>query len=260
MTTRAGVETVLHTFTGGADGADPWGGLLRDAQGNLYGTTLYGGVYNDGTVFKVTPSGTESVLYTFRSTDGAYPVGALIQDAAGNLYGTTNAGGAHGYGTVFKLTLSGALSVLYSFTGGMDGNAPYSSLVRDAQGNLYGTTYYGGAANHGTVFEVSPSGVERVFHSFIQAGVDGGSPVAELVQDSNGALFGTTSYGGAYNYGTVYMVIPAGNIYRTLYSFTGGTDGGRPFGGLVVDAKDNLYGITQWYGTNGGGVAFRLAP
>jgi uncharacterized repeat protein (TIGR03803 family) len=260
MTTRAGVETVLHTFTGGADGADPWAGLLRDAQGNLYGTTVYGGLYNDGTVFKVTPSGTETVLYTFRGTDGAYPVGALIQDAAGNFYGTTNAGGAHGYGAVFKLTLSGVLSVLYSFTGGADGNAPYSSLVQDSQGNLYGTTYYGGANNHGTVFEVSPSGSERVLHSFIQAGVDGGNPVAGLVQDSNGSLFGTTSTGGSYNDGTVFMVIPAGNIYRTVYSFTAGADGGRPNGGLVVDAQDNLYGITQSYGTYGGGAAFRLAP
>lgn len=260
MTTRAGAETVLHNFTAGADGADPWAGLLRDAQGNLYGTTLYGGLYNCGTVFKVTPSGIESVLHTFVCADGAYPVGGLVQDAAGNLYGTTNAGGAYGYGAVFKLTLSGTLSVLYSFAGGGDGNAPYGTLVRDAQGNLYGTTYLGGVYNHGTVFEVFPSGVERVFHSFTQSGVDGGGPVGDLVQDSNGVLFGTTSNGGSYTYGTIFMVIPASNIYRPLYSFTGGADGGRPDGGLVVDAQDNLYGITQFNGTYGGGAAFRLVP
>ena len=260
MTTRAGVETVLHNFTAGADGADPWAGLLRDAQGNLYGTTYMGGLYNNGTVFQVTPSGTETVLHSFLGADGAWPLGALVQDASGNLYGTTYVGGAYNYGTVFKLTLSGTVTVLYSFTGGVDGAKPYGSLVRDAQGNLYGTTFYGGANNHGTVFEVSPSGIERVFHSFIQAGLDGGSPVAGLVQDSNGVLFGTTSYGGSYNYGTVFMVIPAGNIYRTLYSFTGGADGGRPFGGLVVDPQDNLYGVTQWYGAYGGGAAFRLVP
>ena len=258
MTTRSGVETVLHSFGAGTDGLLPAGGLVRDAQGNLYGTTVGGGVNLHGTVFQITAAGVESVLHSFTGADGNGPYAALVQDSAGNLYGTTNVGGAHGYGVVFKITLAGTLTVLYNFAGGNDGGVPYGSVVRDAQGNVFGTTYQGGVFGYGTVFEVNTFGAERVIHSFARTGIDGGQPIAGLIQDPNGTLYGTTYYGGAYNYGTIFLVIPASNIFSTMYSFTAGTDGGGPWGGLVEDSQGFLYGTTQWYGTNGWGTVFKF--
>jgi uncharacterized repeat protein (TIGR03803 family) len=260
MTTKTGVEIVLHSFGSGNDGGYPIGGLVRDAPGNLYGTTYGGGVYGNGTIFEVTPSGVETVLHPFLWADGAYPWDALVRDAAGNLYGTTSLGGSYGYGAVFKLAPPGTLSVLYSFTGGGDGKTPFGSLVRDAQGNLFGTTYSGGAYNYGTIFEVNSSGFERVLHSFTLIGRDGGNPYAGLVQDPNGTLYGTTYYGGKGNWGTIFMAIPVSNIYSPMYGFAAGADGAGPFGGLVEDPQGYLYGTTQWYGTNGGGAVFKWVP
>jgi uncharacterized repeat protein (TIGR03803 family) len=311
MLSPSGAERVIYNFTGGVDGGEPYSSLIRDAQGNLYGTTEVGGAYGIGTVFAVTRAGVETVLHSFTGPDGGYPIAGLIQDAQGNFYGTTDGGGANNKGTVFKLTPSGTETVLYSFTGGADGWNPYSGLVQDANGTLYGTTVYGGANGDGTVYKVTLSGVEtvlynfnggacgshpnggvvldaqgnlygttligsigwgavfeifpssgicRVFHAFNPTGGDGGSPYAGLVQDSNGNLFGTTYIGGSNNWGTVFMVTPPLGIYRVLYSFTGGADGARPVGGLVRDTVGNLYGTTLWYGTNGGGTAFRLSP
>jgi uncharacterized repeat protein (TIGR03803 family) len=158
-----GAETVLYNFTGGADGGNPAAGLIRDAAGNLYGTTALGGTVGScahnagcGVIFKLTPSGTETVLYTFSGgADGAAP-GELIMDAKGNLYGTTGSGGAFGQGTVFELTTAGVQKVLYSFTGGTDGGTPLGRLVRDSHGNFYGTTQFGGAWSFGTVFKLTP--------------------------------------------------------------------------------------------------------
>ena len=162
----AGVETIIHAFNGfqkkNADGADPEAGLILDAQGNLYGTTAWGGVYGQGTVFKLTPAGAETVLYSFTGlADGSEPVGSLVMDAQGNLNGTTEYGGVYGYGTVFKLTPAGTETVLYSFTGSPDGALP-SDLVFDGQGNLYGTTGAGGNVNSyctagcGVLFKITP--------------------------------------------------------------------------------------------------------
>jgi uncharacterized repeat protein (TIGR03803 family) len=160
--------TVLHAFTGG-DGGEPVAGLLRDGAGNLYGTTRNGGDSGAGVVFRVSPNGTETVLYSFTGgADGGYPYAGLIGDAAGNLYGTTPFGGAENFagcyhpgnqtcGVVFKLTPSGAETVLYTFTGGADGGNPYATLLPDAAGNLYGTTFGGGASVAGVVFKVSPA-------------------------------------------------------------------------------------------------------
>jgi uncharacterized repeat protein (TIGR03803 family) len=152
-------EKVLHAFTGGADGGYPYyGGLVRDAAGNLYGTTSFGGAYQYfGTVFKVNKAGRQKVLYSFTGgADGGQPNASVILDSAGNLYGTTVGGGAAGHGTVFKLDKAGTETVLYSFMGGTDAAAPNADLLRDAAGNLYGTSIAGGTSGGGTVFKLTP--------------------------------------------------------------------------------------------------------
>jgi len=223
--TPTGEEDVLYRFRGSADGASPMAPVVLDAKGNLYGTTAWGGrfggvctSYGCGTVFKVTPAGKEYVLYRFKGTaDGESPMAPMILDAKGNLYGTTWTGGdvknirctiqANGCGVVFELTEKGELAVLYTFTGDpVDGQAPRAGLVLDQQGNLFGTTSGGGPSNCGTVFKVTPTGVETVLHAF-SGGPDGFSPQASLVLDANGHLYGTTIYGGAFGAGTVFKVV-----------------------------------------------------
>jgi uncharacterized repeat protein (TIGR03803 family) len=199
---------VLYSFTGGSDGAWPYGGVIVDGVGNLYGTTIEGGAHNDGVVFKVTRGGTESVLYSFSGSDGMYPVAGLIIDAAGNLFGTTKQGGKHGAGTVFEVTPDGTETVLYSFTGAGDGAFPMSSLIRDKRGNFYGTANGGGAHGTGTVFQLSArGGIETTLYSFA-GGSDGAWPQASLIQDRSGNLYGTTSSGGSQSDGTVFKLAP----------------------------------------------------
>jgi uncharacterized repeat protein (TIGR03803 family) len=209
--TASGAESVLHRFAGGNDGSQPYASLT-DIGDVLYGTTYYGGDANgDGTVFKITTSGTENVLHTFGSgTDGVAPYAGLT-NVNGVLYGTTRNGGtfhtngsAFGNGTVFKVTTSGAEHVLHSFGGGSDGRNPFSGLT-NVNGVLYGTTYYGGAANNGgTVFKITTSGVKSAVYSFL-GGSDGSGPYADLT-NVNGALYGTTFEGGADNKGTVFAL------------------------------------------------------
>jgi uncharacterized repeat protein (TIGR03803 family) len=208
---NAGKETVLHSFRGVPDGEYPCAGLILDAKGNLYGTTQLGGPVsqNDGTVFKVTAKGKETVLYSFTDAkgDGAYPIGGVVRDPAGNLYGTASDGGTNGIGIVFKLDTTGKERVLYSFgTNTGDGAYPFAGLVRDAKGNLYGTAELGGANGPGVVFEVAPTGTETVVHSF--GGTDGSYPLAGLVQDAKGNLYGTATEGGAHNDGVVFKLSP----------------------------------------------------
>jgi uncharacterized repeat protein (TIGR03803 family) len=208
--TSAGTETVLHPFAGSSsDGSRPATGLIQGSDGNFYGTTDAGGVNADGTVFRITPSGTETVLYSFAggSSDGSHPEGGLIQGSDGNFYGTTDAGGANGDGTVFKITPSGTETLLYSFAGGSsDGSNPTAGLIQGSDGNLYGTTFLGGANGHGTVFKITPSGTETVLHSFAGGFSDGESPEASLIQGSDGNLYGTTLDGGFSSVGTVFKV------------------------------------------------------
>lgn len=275
-------ETVLYTFTGGADGASPHGGLVADAVGNLYGTTYGGGLsggcngYGCGVVFKVGAAGNETVIYTFAGPpDGAFPIGALILDSAGNVYGTTTAGGVsggcfgYGCGVVFQVSPSGTETVLFTFTGGLDGGFPGGDLVRDADGNLYGTTVYGGGTpcsdglGCGVVFKLDPQANETVLHSF-SGGSDGAFANAGLTRDAGGNLYGTTIEGGdlscgsGLGCGTVFKLSPTGNE-TVLHNFTGGADGALPQGGLV-SYRGYLYGTTTSGGTYGLGVAFRLKP
>ncbi len=319
-------ESVLYGFSnacvqpGCLNGASPEAGLIEDASGNLYGTTSAGGASQlFGTVFKLTPNGndsyTESVLYNFCSqggtncTDGANPVAGLIEDASGNLYGTTANGGANyssncyngSCGTVFRLAPNGdgsySQSVLYSFCaqGGMsctDGANPLVGLIEDASGNLYGTTWQGGATipfgdrttTGGTVFKLKPNGdgtySESVLYTFCsQSGcTDGESPSSGLIEDASGNLYGTTSNGGVISSycgntigcGTVFKLAPNGDgsySESVLYSFcsqSGCTDGDDPGEGLIEDVSGNLYGTTGYggttIGTTTGGTVFRLAP
>jgi uncharacterized repeat protein (TIGR03803 family) len=266
MVDKAGQETVLYTFTGGADGGYPFAGVIRDEAGNLYGTTSGGGnALGAGVIFKLAPPAqpggtwTETVLYTFTGeADGAYP-NAVIRDAAGNLYGTTAGGGdASGDGVVFKLDTAGQETVLYTFTGGADGSVPYAGVIRDAAGNLYGTASSGGAGN-GVVFKVSTTGQETVLYTFT-GGADGGYPNAGLIRDALGNLYGTTYYGGASGAGVVFKLGTTGQE-TVLYAFTGGTDGGNSYVGVVLDAAGNLYGTTNDGGPGGAsgyGVVFKV--
>ena len=270
----AQTEQTLYNFTGAADGNSPLSTLVMDAAGNFYGTTFTGGAYGAGEVFEVSPNGnggwTETVLYSFTGgVDGANPYYAdVIFDKAGNLYGTTVGGGANNLGVVFELSPNGnggwSETVLHSFAGGIDGTNPYSGLVLDPFGNLYGTTFGGGAYGVGTVYQVKHGTggqwTEKVIHTFdIKTG---DSPVGGLVFDSKGDLFGTTEGGGAYKAGVVFVLQYAGkNTWtpRVLHNFTGGADGAGPYAGrLIFDKAGNLYGTTVSGGTNYWGVVFKL--
>jgi uncharacterized repeat protein (TIGR03803 family) len=288
-------ETVLYSFAGGTDGADPSGNLVFDAAGNLYGTTTQGGngcTYNEcGTVFMLAPGArdtwTEKVLHVFTGypDDGQVPAAGLIIDGAGNLYGTTEEGGSYGWGIVFELSpqVRGgwAETILHGFTHGADGAYPVASLIFDSAGNLYGTTEYGGDPtcdlnsndpSCGTVFELTPndggSWSETVLHTFIYT--DGAYPTASLVFDATGDLYGTTTAGPGVacnisGCGTVYRLHPNSDGSWTqamIYNFEGGPDGVDPVAGLVIDSAGHLYGTTQHGGSDscdeGCGTVFEL--
>lgn len=257
-----GTESVLYSFTGGNDGANPVSSLMVDGAGNLYGTTPYGGSNGLGVVFELSPGGAETVLHTFAGGgDAAFPYAGLIEDAAGNFYGTGSSGGANGYGAVFEIAAGGAESVLYSFAGGSDGFIPNSGLTRDKSGNLYGTTYEGGTGNCGggcgTVFEVAAGGGETVLHDFAGGTTDGAYPYAGVVFDKAGNLYSTAYEGGAYGYGIVFKLAPDGTE-TLLHSFSGGNDGGNPDANLVANRKGVLYSTAAGGGANGDGTVFRL--
>jgi uncharacterized repeat protein (TIGR03803 family) len=295
-----GKETVLYNFcaqSGCTDGWYPSAGVVFDQKGNLYGTTFFGGSYKSafcngnggcGVVFKLSPEGKETVLYSFcaqgNCLDGASPNGVVF-DQKGNLHGTTLLGGVHeicalgaiGCGVVFKLTPKGTETVLYSFCalgGGncSDGQFPNAGLVFDQKGTLYGTTEFGGEFDTGTAFKLTPTGKETVLHSFCAQNdcTDGQAPLAGLVIDQNGNLYGTTFFGGAYEYcddgasgcGVIVRLTPKGKE-TVLYSFctqTGCTDGADPKAKLVFDAKGNLYGTTEYGGAQNNGAVFKLTP
>jgi uncharacterized repeat protein (TIGR03803 family) len=253
----AGNETVLYSFTSGTDGQYPRAALVRDAAGNLFGTTSYGGTSNRGTVFKLDATGKETVLYNFTGgADGGNPFASLLLGGGGNLYGTTSGGGPSGFGTVFKLDATGKETVLYGFTGGADGGSPLAGLILSPAGKFYGTTYAGGAFGFGTVFQLDATGKQTVLHSFAD-GSDGSGPKAGLVRDSVGNLYGTTYSGGAAGYGTVFKLAPSGKE-TVLYSFTGGADGINPEAGLVRDTFGNLFGTTYGGGAPGYGTVFKV--
>jgi uncharacterized repeat protein (TIGR03803 family) len=270
-------ENVLHSFNlNGRDGYVPNASLITDAAGNLYGTTPMGGFAEGGIAFKLEPQAgggwAIKILHAFtgRGTDGSTPTASLIFDAAGNLYGTTNLAGAYGVGTVFEIshTAGGGWTetTLHSFGNGSDGQRPASALIFDAHGNLYGTTLQGGTYGLGTVFELSPATggawTETVLHSFGN-GTDGQYPVAPLIFNAVGALYGTTTAGGTHDCGTVFELRPAAGSWTEmiLYNFNpNGSDGVAPYGGLVMDQTGNLYGTTDAGGVYEYGTVFELSP
>lgn len=270
---------VLHRFNG-SNGAYPTGGLIRDSAGNFYGMTSQGGSsktcpYGCGTVFRLTPTGKETVLYSFtgKNGDGEYPASleSPYRDAGGNIYGTTYDGGdfstcsGYGCGVVFKLSKKGRETVLHTFGRGTDGLSPGSGVVLDAQGNIYGTTEFGGANNGGTLFEVAKGGGYSILHSFDfpGEGTDGSEPVGPLIIDSSGNLYGTTTGGGDFGCGTIFGWDATGN-YTIFFGFPCGSGGGDPLGQLLMDSAGNFYGTTK-AGGNGGcfdgggcGVVFKV--
>jgi len=263
----AKTERILHSFSQSSDGYAPfYASLAIDAKGNLYGTTGAGGTNFVGTAFKVRPTGAESLLYSFCSqgncTDGLSPDAGLI-DKKGNFYGTTAGGGANASGTVFELTSTGTETVLYSFNSAVEGYTPLAGLIMDKQGNLYGTTNVGGTHGFGTVFEVNPStGTETVLYNFGSQTGDGQNPqYCGLVMDARGNLYGTTTYGGAHGFGTVFRLKPSTGTETVLYSFGSQTgDGHFPWAGLVIDSMGNLYGTTEAGGANSFGAVFKVTP
>jgi uncharacterized repeat protein (TIGR03803 family) len=269
---------VIQDF-GGTLGAEPGGGLMADGAGNLYGTASIGGAFNFGTVFELRAGNGGTVLYySFKGgPDGGEPAFApSFEDAAGDVYGSTLSGGLSaatcpqgGCGVIFKASPAGKEGVLYRFTGGSDGSAPYSILIHDTAGNLYGLASGGGNFSGpcgpngcGVVFKLSRGGQETVLYTFGGQPTDGAYPGPGFVRDSAGNFYGSTGAGGAYNQGTIFKLDPFGNE-TVLYSFTGGADGGYPQY-LVQDTQGNLYGVAEEGGiaacVSGCGVIFRIDP
>ncbi|HVM92407.1 MAG TPA: choice-of-anchor tandem repeat GloVer-containing protein [Terriglobales bacterium] len=330
----SGAEEVLFNFENLSTGVQPMGGLILDADGNLYGTASVGGYVQKrkncgstgcGLVFELSPSGGETILHDFINTltwQGRFPFGPLVRDANGNLFGLVNGFGQATQGGLFELKTDGSESVLYWFGGSKAPKDPNPGLLMDAQGDIYGTSNSGGAHHAGAVFEINPAGEETTLYSFgnkkalqygtrpaaglvmdtsgnfygttsgedsygasfgtvfqlppgqtspkllyaFQGQPDGSSPIGSLLRDAEGNLYGTTYWGGVYDQGAVYKLSPAG-VETVLYSFSGGTDGANPMGGLTMDGQGNLYGTTLRGGNtqcpkyNGGcGVVFKVTP
>ena len=279
--TPLGIFTTLHQFNG-TDGVDPEGALIESASGGLYGTAQAGGSGSGGTVFKMTPAGVLSTVYSFTGLggDGEFPFSSLVQGSDGKFYGTTYAGGGNlcNCGTVYRVTPAGAIKILHSFGAGgsfLDGSQPIGGLVQGLDGNFYGTTPGGGgqSGGSGTVFQITPAGVLTTLHAFAGYPGDGALPYAGLTLGSDGNLYGTTYQGGsqspACNCGTLYQIATDGT-YRMMYSFTNGTDGRNPYGGLLQATDGSFYGTTfaggsnlsphcQYSGDQTCGVIFRLS-
>jgi uncharacterized repeat protein (TIGR03803 family) len=265
-------EKVIHSFTASPDGSEPQAGLVMDAAGNLYGTTVEGGVNGDGAIFELSPSSgggwNEKVIYSFAGPDGASPYDPPTIDAAGNLYGTASTGGAHNVGVVFELSpnSSGWIEkILYNFTGRQDGGYPQAGLLLDSEGNLDGVNFDNqtDSESNGVVFRLTPNAqggwTESTLHAF--TGTDGEDPRGPLSQDSAGNLYGTAYIGGVNGTGTVYKLSPnskGGWSVQVLDDFAGSTGGYAPLGGVIPDSLGRIYGTTVYGGADSAGTIFVL--
>jgi uncharacterized repeat protein (TIGR03803 family) len=262
--TPGGVLTTLYSFQGtsaSADGLHPLCSLVQGSDTNFYGTTN-GGSTNRGTVFRISPGGSISNLYTFSGPDGNNPAAGLVVGEDGNFYGTTSGGGTNNNGTVFMITPSGALTTLHQFVG-TDGFNPTAPLLLATDGNFYGTTQNGGAKNNGTVFRMTPTGTLITLYSF-KGKSDGGGSLGGLIQASDGNLYGMTLFGGTKNNGVVYEVVLGTKIkIKKVLAFKGvkGTKGNSesiPAAGLVQGIDGSFYGATQGGGPGNDGIIFKL--
>lgn len=255
-----GKETVLHAFTDSYGAQGPNSGVVRDSSGNLYGTNYSGGDDNAGSMFKIDAGGNYTLLHSFTcaKNDGCYPnLAPMILDKKGDILGVTAYGGsAGGWGVVYKFNTSGnTLKILYSFSGGADGGYPMGQPLEDEAGNIYGTALNGGIG-YGVAYKLS-KGKQTVLYN-VPSG-NGGPYGAGLVMDRAGNLYGTTSFSGADNQGSVFQIDPSGNE-TDLYSFTGGADGNSPWAAVTLDKNGDLYGTTVYGGSSGAGVVFKLKP
>jgi uncharacterized repeat protein (TIGR03803 family) len=271
--TPTGTETILHSFVSGVggDGFNPSGNLIQATDGNLYGTAPNGGAYGNGVIFEITLSGQESILHSFNASanDGYSPSSGVIQASDGDLYGTIPGNGANvntSFGAVFKVTLSGQETLVYTFKGQTvsDGQLPEAGLIQGVDGNFYGTTSEGGAGLSGTVFKLTPAGVETVLSNFNAGGstsVNGYAPVASLIQASDGNLYGINNLGGAHNNdGTVFQVTPQG-VTTLVYAFGANSgDGSNTQANLIQASDGNFYGTTHAGGAHGYGTIFKITP
>jgi uncharacterized repeat protein (TIGR03803 family) len=259
--------TSLHSFSG-ADGSNPYAGLVQGTGGKLFGTTSSGGAHSGGTVFTISTSGALTTLYSFCTlsscADGTDPRGPAVQALNGSFYGTTWGGGPFSRpGTIFKITTSGTLTTLYTFcalSGCTDGEAPFGGLIQALNGTLYGTTSAGGAHGGGTIFDIKSSGgALTTLYNFCALSMcaDGSSSEATLIQGTDNSLYGTTFGGGSFSYyGTAFKITTTGT-FTSLHSFDG-TDGDEPIGGLIQAIDGNYYGTTQTDGTYGYGTVFEI--
>jgi uncharacterized repeat protein (TIGR03803 family) len=266
---HAQVFTNLYTFDG-PNGIDPldYGSLVQGFDGNFYGTTAFGGAHNNGSVFKVSPVGALTTVYSFcaqpNCTDGYFPEAGLAQGGDGSFYGTTSEVPS-GFGSMFKVSPVGALTTLYRFclqSNCPDGAFPVAQLVEGRDGNFYGTTVFGAAYGGGTVFKITPAGALTTLYNFCaQTGcADGYAPYAGLVQGTDGNFYGTTSSGGVNDGGTVFKITPAGAL-TTLYNFcVGCEDGYNPYAGLTEGLDRNFYGTTYYGGMDSNGTVFKITP
>jgi uncharacterized repeat protein (TIGR03803 family) len=268
-------QNVIYSFTGGNDGYGPGAGLTFDANGNLYGMTPTGGEFGLGVIYQLSPGPNDTwqfrVIHAFTGgLDGATgSAGRMLLDG-GNLYGAATVGGAHGKGIIFRLspTPNGnwKLRTLYSFKGQPDGGLPYGALARDAAGNLYGTTYYDGAYGYGTVYQLSSSGgewTEKVLYSF-RSGPGGSHPISHLNIDASGAMYGTTSEGGApgCSCGTIFKLTPSDGRWRysVQHAFRGAPDGAYAYNGMAAAPNGSYYGTTVIGGGDDDGVVYEFRP
>jgi uncharacterized repeat protein (TIGR03803 family) len=253
-----GTETVIYHFTGATDGDLPMSSLLMDKQGNFYGVTEIGGANGLGNVFKVTPDGVETTLYSFGASeaDGANPICQLIWGPHQTLLGTTVNGGVNHDGTVFQVTLDGKATILHAFTGD-DGRFPHGGVVMDKAGNIYGDTFNAGAGSSGTLFKIDAKGKFSVLYTLSNA--TGYFPYSALKLDTAGNLYGTATAGGSHDYGTVFELTTGGAL-KVLYSFTNGVDGSVPNASLFFDKQGDLLSTTSAGGTGDNGTVFSLAP
>jgi len=262
--TQATLESLFSFSKEGRDypdGRNPYGTLVQGTSGELYGTTYAGGTHGFGTVFGITTSGSVASVYSFTGgTDGGNPIAGLTAGTDGNYYGTTSAGGGRGKeGTVFRITPDGTLTTLYAFTSGSDGGRPFGPLLASGT-DFYGTTDVGGGGSAGTVFEITTSGSLTTLYSFT-GGSDGGNPRGGLTTGTGGSLYGATTTSGTSGAGTVFQLFTTGTAapsLTTLYTFTGGNDGGVPYAAPVTGTDGNLYGTTETDGSAGAGTVYQL--